>query len=366
MKKHLLILFIALLFGTSLFAQDEHKLKPIRKDYKYGYGYDANGGIFSIPPKYDDALYFEEGLAPVKTGEKWGFINEQGVTVIPFKFDYANIFGNGYATVGMNGANGQYKYGLINKSGAVVIPCKYDGIGDVAEGLISVVVGDKLGFINTKGAVVIPMKFDFKSGQMVDFAGGFARVVVEKKYEFIDKTGKVITAPKYSSAADFTEGMAAVAIDTSWNKHTSDGTKETIAWGFINTTGKEAIPCRYENVGNFEKGVAKAYLDGNVLSIDKSGKVVDTLTRAPRKRVLVLDSTVTSGRINKMGRITVTYNGGFIQKFTINDTPVYNTSTSPINVDTKKLGLKPGSKATVKIIYTKGTHVKFMQGQGIE
>ncbi|MGP8217201.1 MAG: WG repeat-containing protein [Bacteroidia bacterium] len=367
MKKTLTILSAALLFSIISFAQDEHKLKPIQKDYKYGYGYDDNGGIFTIPPKYDDAQYFEEGLASVKLGDKWGFINEQGVTVIPFKYDYAGLFVNGYASVGMNGTNGKYKYGIINKAGVLVIPCKYDGLGDVQEGLISAAVGNKMGFINIKGVVVIPMKFDCAPGlNLTDFSNGFARVQVGNKVEFIDKTGKVIAPPKYPYARDFVEGMAAVGKDTNWKKYTSDGSKITKAWGFINTSGQDVISCQYENVGDFEKGKAKAYLDGYVLEIDKTGKIVDTLTKPAPRYKAVLDSTISTGRINKTGRITVTYNGGFIKSLTLNNTPVYNVSRTPINIDTKKMGLKPGSKATVKIVYTKGTTVKFLQGQGLE
>jgi hypothetical protein len=86
MKKTLLILSAALLYSTISFAQDDGpKLKPIKVDYKYGYGYDNNGGILTIPAKYDDAQYFEDGLASVKIGDKWGFIDEHGDTKIPFK-----------------------------------------------------------------------------------------------------------------------------------------------------------------------------------------------------------------------------------------------------------------------------------------
>jgi hypothetical protein len=366
MKKQIIALIALVLSAASIKAQDDAKLKPLQRDYKWGYAYDANNGVFTIPPKYDDALYFEEGLAPVKLNDKWGYINEQGATVIPFKFDYANIFTDGYATVGKAGGK-DYIYGLINKAGVLVIPMKYDGIGDVSEGLISVIVGNKLGFINIKGVQVIPMKFDVgPTGQLSDFSGGYAKIQFGKKIEFIDKTGKEICAPKYTMAGDFKEGMVQVGVDTNWNKKTSDGSKITSAWGFIDATGKEVIPCQYENVSSFEDGFAKAYLDGNILKIDKTGKVVDTIQRAPRRRIIAYDSSTYSGKINKMGRLTILYNGGFIKSVTLNDKPVYNTSRTPIDVDAKKMGFRPGSSATLKIIYTKGTSVKLLAGQGIE
>jgi hypothetical protein len=369
MKNQIIALSAFLFLSIISFGQDDGKLKPLRKDYKYGYAYDANNGVFTIPPKYDDALYFEEGLAPVKIGDKWGYINEQGVLVIPMKFDYANIFDKGYAMVGKasaSGTFGQYKYGLINKAGVLVLPMKYDGLGDLEEGLISDQVGDKMGFINVQGVQVIPLKFDAKSGNMSDFANGFAKISVGNKFEYIDKTGKIICPPKYTQAQDFKEGMAMVGIDTNWDKRNSDYSKETNAWGFIDTKGKEVLPCKYEHVFNFENGFGSAQLDGYTYKIDKTGKIVDTIAKPAPKRVLALDSNTFTGKINKMGRVTIMYSGGYIQKVILNNMPVYNTSRSPINIDVKKMGLRAGSSATLKIIYTKSTTVKFVAGQGIE
>jgi hypothetical protein len=366
MKKTLLILSAALLYSTISFAQDDGpKLKPIKVDYKYGYGYDNNGGILTIPAKYDDAQYFEDGLASVKIGDKWGFIDEHGDTKIPFKFDYAGLFVDGYATVGKTGGK-DYLYGIINKAGVLVVPMKYEGVGDVSEGLISVAIDGKMGFINLKGVQIIPMKFDIKSGQMADFVNGFAKITIDNKVGYIDKKGNEIAPPKYAGGTDFKEGMAVVGKDTNWNKKTSDGSKIPNAWGYIDATGKEVIPCQYENAGSFENSVADVHIDGYEFHIDKTGKIVDTLAKPAKRYIAALDSSTYSGKINKMGRVTIMYSKGFIKTVTLNNMPVYNISTSPINIDVKKMGLKPGSSATLKIVYTKNTSVKLMTGQGIE
>jgi len=363
MKKQILALASFLLISCVSFAQE--KLIPVHRDVKYGYAYSEDGPLI-LPARYDDALYFEDGLAPVKTGDKWGFINEQGVQVIPFKFDYANIFTDGYAMVG-TGSNGQYKYGMINKAGVLVIPMKYDGLGDVEEGLIAVIVGDKLGFMNIKGVMVIPLKFDIgPSGQAADFVEGHAKIGLGKKFEYIDKTGKVLCPPKYTQAADFKEGMAMVGIDTNWDKKNSDWSKETNAWGFIDATGKEVLPCKYEHVANFDNGFGQAQLDGYTYKIDKTGKIVDTIAKPAPKHVIAYDSVTYSGKINKMGMVNIMYSGGMIKSVTLNDAAVTNIYKAPIDVNIKKLGLRAGSKATLKIVYTKGTKVWFVGGQAIE
>lgn len=52
-----------------------------------------------ISPIYDDARGFSEGLAAVKRGDKWGYINESGEVVIDFQYDRAHSFSEGKALV---------------------------------------------------------------------------------------------------------------------------------------------------------------------------------------------------------------------------------------------------------------------------
>lgn len=56
-----------------------------------------------VAPQYEDAGQFSEGLAAVKKGGKWGYIDEEGNVVIPFQYDYAWGFNEGYAIVGTFG-----------------------------------------------------------------------------------------------------------------------------------------------------------------------------------------------------------------------------------------------------------------------
>ena len=57
-----------------------------------------------IEPKYDEVLFFKDGLAPVaivkKDGKKqYGYINRKGKLVIKPQFDEANTFSDGKAMV---------------------------------------------------------------------------------------------------------------------------------------------------------------------------------------------------------------------------------------------------------------------------
>src|SRR5690606_33929540 len=49
-----------------------------------------------IQPKYAEANWFSEGLASVKVGNKWGYINKSGKLVIPARYTVAKSFRKGY------------------------------------------------------------------------------------------------------------------------------------------------------------------------------------------------------------------------------------------------------------------------------
>ena len=58
---------------------------------------------------YDDALFFEDGYAPVKKGDYWGFIDEEGNEVTDFVFTDASSLYDGKSWVAVDGI-----YGVIN------------------------------------------------------------------------------------------------------------------------------------------------------------------------------------------------------------------------------------------------------------
>lgn len=55
--------------------------------------------------KYDFVGDFSEGLARVRRGSKWGYINEAGEEVIPLIYDYAHDFHNGTTSVKFGNEN---------------------------------------------------------------------------------------------------------------------------------------------------------------------------------------------------------------------------------------------------------------------
>jgi hypothetical protein len=67
-------------------------------------------------------------------------------------------------------------------------------------------INDKWGFIDKTGDLVIKAQFEM----VFDFSDGLARIVVDKKSGFIDNKGKSLIAPQFETAYSFSEGLANV------------------------------------------------------------------------------------------------------------------------------------------------------------
>ena len=73
-----------------------------------------------IPPIYEFAFPFSDGLASVYLGGYWGAINKIGQTIVPFRYADMGLWRHGLAPVKINGL-----WGFINKQSEVVIKPKY-------------------------------------------------------------------------------------------------------------------------------------------------------------------------------------------------------------------------------------------------
>ena len=87
--------------------------------------------------KYDQLSLFSEGYAAVCKNGKWGYIDKTGQEVIPCKYDWANPFHEGLASVRFSYDSG---YGFIDTTGREVIRHRreIEIPGEFSEGLVVV------------------------------------------------------------------------------------------------------------------------------------------------------------------------------------------------------------------------------------
>ncbi len=152
-----------------------------KKDGKFGYI--NRTGDMIIPPQFERALGFVEGLGRVGIGDKEGYIDETGKFVIPLKFDEAHPFREGLA-----GARIGDRFGFIDKTGAFVVRPRFDHVEHFSEGMAAVLVVSRWGFINRQGDCVVEPKFT----RVWTFNDGVAPVVEEGRSGYIDATGRPI------------------------------------------------------------------------------------------------------------------------------------------------------------------------------
>ena len=251
--KQFFTLFLCLLLAASAAGQE---LKP-KQDASGKYGFIDKQGHTVIPCKYESADSFSEGLALVELNGKYGFIDKQGNTVIPCKYESADSFSEGLALVKLNG-----KMGFIDQQGNTVILCKYDYARPFSEGLAAVKLNGKWGFIDKQGCTVIPCKYYYADS----FSEGLALVALNGKWGFIDKQGNTVIPCKYDSADSFNEGLARI--------RNGDILDFDSKYGFIDKQGNTVIPCKYNNTGFFSEGLAAVELNGKCGFIDKQGNTV--------------------------------------------------------------------------------------------
>lgn len=188
---------------------------------KYGFA-DSNKNIIT-EPIYDDSKFyigassansgFNEGLAPVKMNDKWGYIDLKGKVRINFSFDDAWCFSEGLAAVCLNG-----KYGYINKEGNVVIGCTYSRSYDFHKGVAVVEDDGKFGFVNRNGAWIIKPEYEYVDFGRFDYEWTKNNVVRIQKdglwgaARIIDSKVEIIAEPKYAKLYPYRDHKAKFVI----------------------------------------------------------------------------------------------------------------------------------------------------------
>lgn len=193
----------------------------------------------------DRGLYrgwdFSEGLAvAMRKGENlWGYIDTSGEFAISPRFatgpnDYVWSFSDGLAMIKVQG-----KYGFIDHSGRFVIQPQLPDATSFSEGLARVVIDGPCGYF-PDGACggLNPVEVGGKGNQDRPAC----------KFTYIDKNGHLITATRFDSARDFSEGVAPVRIGN--------------RWGFIDATGAIIVSPKFEDAEVFSNGLSRVREQG--------------------------------------------------------------------------------------------------------
>lgn len=118
-------------------------------------GYMDEQGLEVIPAAYDWVGDFKEGLAVVMKESLYGVINKQGQLHLPISFEFISDFHNGYAIFSQNSS-----FGLLNRAGIEVIKNQFNDLEWVFGDLLIYEKDGLKGVMNIQGEFLAPPMYN--------------------------------------------------------------------------------------------------------------------------------------------------------------------------------------------------------------
>jgi hypothetical protein len=244
--------FLGTVAAKSADSSDRYVVKVNGK-----YGFIDHSGKMVIPPAYDKALAFSDGLSVVYVGMQCGFIDTAGKLVAQPQFDDCMPFAEGMAAVKSGN-----QWGYIDQSGTIAIKPQFENTITFREGMAFVEAGKVSGVIDKTGKMLFQV--NGSGGWFSEHRAAVREHGIESKMFYVDSTGQRAFPSTFESGGDFSEGLASV---TNENKS-----------AYIDPTGKIVIPFQlWSPWGGFSEGLAVVFIgQGRAAYIDKTGKEVIT------------------------------------------------------------------------------------------
>lgn len=274
-----------------------------------------------IAPQYDDARNFSEGLAAVKRGDKWGYINEDGEVVIDFQYDRAHSFSEGKALIEIHETD---EDGWFTRNYFIITPDnkvnpvidfhgnEYKGF-DIemydstyyndyifipADSITGTIMIDENGYAfdiapypPTEGLLskfnhyttldddkYVVLYGDLGFVSAAPFNQGMAPVLFEDPQDkngaywtFLKKDGTLWSGPRFYNY--YAQGVN--TFHSLFNENSLASLKDIEGkWGAVNKEGETILPFKYEQLRIFTEGVAAFSENGKFGYIDIHGNAI--------------------------------------------------------------------------------------------
>ena len=249
----------------------EPELQPLHKYFSEGLmsvcvphghacgpiGYLDKKGRIAIKPQFEIAYPFSEERALVNVNGKWGYIAKSGRTVITPRFLQASSFSGGFARVYMEVELPEFrvrsaaKWFYIDRNGREVPKVPFNEPVNFVNGFASLKINDQWTIVNDRGEIVFKPQFDTDQYQVVErpvVSDGLIRIATKgswPKWGYADLSGRIVIPPQFSSAHNFSDGLAAITV-------TLHG-----KIGYIDRTGTVVIQPQFDRTQKFTRGIAR-------------------------------------------------------------------------------------------------------------
>jgi hypothetical protein len=258
-------------------------------------------------------------------GARCGYIDRNGNTVLAPQFDWADLFVDGRALVGVAG-----KYRAIDTAGRFTTAPAYDSMSRFDRGLAVVRVGDRLGVIDQGGQWVVPAEHglivriaddtflvseppSMPSRGLSSLGDRLVRMhpfAYGKRWGIVAKSGTWVVQPKFAQVSVLSDDLNGLfwAADTAstlahWQLMSRDGVPVSNElfdhvqqiqegqdravvqrggrWGAINSKGEIVVDLKFDWLGYFRDGWAPYRLEGREGQIDRNGNILANGTAQP-------------------------------------------------------------------------------------
>jgi hypothetical protein len=202
-------------------------------------GFIDTTGKFAIMPEYDAVTDFYDGLAVVSKNDSVFFINKENVN--PFHKNFAEAYAFRYGMAPVKQGNSWF---FINRLGEFMSK-PYDEISEFSDNAYVIRHGNKYGAVDQFGKSLLEPRFD----KLGDFKNGFAYYVEAGRYGFVSHTGSSHKA-EFEWISDFDSSGVAVF-------------KESAHYGLILSSGKKILEADYDQILRGNAGIFIAVSGAN-------------------------------------------------------------------------------------------------------
>lgn len=238
---------------STIDTSETNYLNRFQVRYNGLYGIIDSTGKEILPIEYSELDDRHEELYLAKKDDKYGFIKPSGEIVIPFMYDACyHFWDNSLAPVKLG-----KKWGLINKENVFVVDTTYDDMFSFQKEILRVRLNGKTGFLNKQGDIFIDLKYDDADAY---YKSEVLRVKLNDKYAILNYKGKELCDFKYDGIGKFRYPCTQVLINGKV--------------GVINNKGKEIIPVRYDKI-DVDYNLITVYDGDNKIYYNFKGKEID-------------------------------------------------------------------------------------------
>lgn len=310
---------IAITIALPKVQSGNNMLHSFQKDRLYGFKNEQ--GTIVIQPGFEEVEEFRDHVATVKTGDRWGLINENGDTLIPFEYssiyaykkwvqaekadshflfttagekvlEIADIRAWHYPEEELIRVKRKTGWGCIDMEGRPVIPFRYISLGPCKNGWLSFFENGHWGWLNKEGKMLVPAVYkeaghwnkkywwsrDEEGYRLWEYNRTPAHSEVWMKILLPEnETGAVKTKQGWKYIDADLNTVLQLSPGYEWVEHFSEqraAVKKGGKWGFIDLCGKEVIRPEYRNVLAFGEGLAAVQKEGLWGFIDTGGALV--------------------------------------------------------------------------------------------